>query len=96
MNADNNEGAVIGKRLRAARTAARMTQDDVAAEVGRTRQAVSLWEVGSTSPTVPELRRLCALYGVSADLVLFGEVPRVADVLATAFRGKRPADHAEV
>lgn len=37
------------------------------------RQAVSAWEVGKAMPTLLEFRELIALYGVSAERVLYGE-----------------------
>jgi transcriptional regulator with XRE-family HTH domain len=62
----------IGIRLRAARLAAKLTQQDVAKEFGRSRQSMSSWEGGKTLPTVLELRELGMLYGVSSDFLLFG------------------------
>lgn len=62
----------IGAKMREARTAARMTQDDVAMELRRSRQAISSWEAGRTAPSLEEFRDLTALYGVSADHMLCG------------------------
>jgi transcriptional regulator with XRE-family HTH domain len=62
----------IRRRFRSARRAAKLSQEDVAAELGVTRQTVSNWEVGRTSPGLAELAKICALYGVSADLILYG------------------------
>lgn len=63
----------IGARLRAARLACRMSQDDVAAVLRRpkTRQAVSRWERGFL-PTAMELRELAVIYGESLDWLLLG------------------------
>jgi transcriptional regulator with XRE-family HTH domain len=61
----------IGQRLRHARLQARLTQQDVATDFERTRQAVSAWEAGRTLPSVQEFRKLVALYGISADAILF-------------------------
>jgi transcriptional regulator with XRE-family HTH domain len=62
----------IGDRLRRARLAAELTQQDVARDFLRTRQAVSSWEAGRTLPSVLELRELAILYGVSTDMLLIG------------------------
>lgn len=62
----------IGERLRKARLSAELTQQDVATDFVRSRQAVSSWESGKTLPTLPEFRELVTLYGVSADEILFG------------------------
>lgn len=63
---------VIGDRLRRARLAAGLTQEDVARDFLRSRQAVSSWEAGRTLPNVLELRELAILYGASTDLILIG------------------------
>lgn len=60
-------------RLKRARCAAKLTQGDVAEEMGVTRQTVSSWERGTTSPSIENLAALCVIYGVSADLILYGE-----------------------
>jgi transcriptional regulator with XRE-family HTH domain len=62
----------IGGRLRAARVAAGLTQQDVATDFLRSRQAISSWESGRTLPTVLELRELAVLYGTSTDKILLG------------------------
>lgn len=68
----NQTKAEIGARLRAARVAAKMTQEDVAADFRCSRQAISSWENGHTMPSVPEFRDLATLYGVSSDILLYG------------------------
>lgn len=62
----------IGERLRTARLSAELTQQDVANDFVRTRQAISSWEAGRTLPSVLELRELAILYGVSTDRLLIG------------------------
>ena len=44
-----------------------MSQEELAERLGVSRQAVSRWELGSTLPDVPNLRKLSELFGVSAD-----------------------------
>ena len=43
----------------------RMTQEDLAEQVGVTRQAVAKWESGATVPDLEKCRRLAELFGVS-------------------------------
>ena len=62
----------IGVRLRDARLAANLKQEQVATDFLRTRQAISSWESGRTLPTLLEFRNLLTLYGVSSDKILFG------------------------
>ena len=44
-----------------------MTQEDVAGEIGVTRQAIAKWEDGETTPDLDKCRNLAALFGVSLD-----------------------------
>ena len=44
-----------------------MSQEELAERLGVSRQAVSRWELGSTLPDVPNLRKLSDLFGISAD-----------------------------
>jgi transcriptional regulator with XRE-family HTH domain len=62
----------IGARLKQARLAAKLTQENVASDLLCTRQAISAWENGKTLPTLIEFRELASLYGVSTDLLLYG------------------------
>lgn len=62
----------LGEKLTQARKAAGLTQADVAAKLNVSRQAVSRWESGDTTPSVDKLKALAKLYGVSLDW-LFGD-----------------------
>jgi len=44
-----------------------MSQEDLADKLNVSRQAISRWELGSTLPDIPNLRKLCSLFQVSAD-----------------------------
>lgn len=65
--------AAIARRLREARVASKLTQQDVASALRRSRQAVSSWEAGRTLPDLLELRDLAMTYGISTDRLLLGE-----------------------
>jgi len=69
---NNNARRAIGRRLRDAREAVNLTQQDVAEDVARSRQAISSWESGKTQPNLIELRMLAMLYGVTTDRLLIG------------------------
>jgi transcriptional regulator with XRE-family HTH domain len=69
---NSEQGRQMRGRLVEARRASRFTQEDVARELGVTRQTVSHWEHGSTEASWVDLARLCTLYGVSADQILYG------------------------
>lgn len=62
-------------RIAAVRKAAGLTQEQLGALVGVTRQAVSKWEAGQTVPDALTVAKLCEALHVSADYVLLGKEP---------------------
>lgn len=50
-----------------------MTQDFAAETLGVTRQSVSAWERGASSPSAIQLGQLAAMYCICAHKLLFGE-----------------------
>ena len=52
------------------RKARNMSQEELAENLGVSRQAVSRWEVGSTLPDASNILQLSKLFGVSADYLL--------------------------
>lgn len=62
----------IGKRLKEARKAAKLSQEEVAASLKVKRQAVSSWESGETMPEAQKWYRLGIVYGVSLDWLVYG------------------------
>ena len=63
------------ERLAFLRKAAGLTQEQLGARVGVTRQAVSKWESGQVSPDVATVARLCGALNVSADFLVLGKEP---------------------
>lgn len=63
--------AGIGMRLKAAREAAGLTQDAVAARFSVGKGTVSAWETGRGDPGIARLRELSKLYKVGADALLW-------------------------
>ena len=53
------------------RTKAGLSQDELAQKVFVTRQAVSRWERGETTPNVETLKLLSALFDVSINCLLY-------------------------
>lgn len=84
----------IGARLRAARLANHLSQDEAGASLRKDRRAVSRWELGRTQPTLLELRDLARLYGESTDWLLFGvrTAPVVGGTLQDMFREREAAE----
>lgn len=58
------------KKLMALRKKRGMSQEELADQLGVSRQAVSRWELGATLPDAPNLLKLSDLFGVSVDYLL--------------------------
>jgi transcriptional regulator with XRE-family HTH domain len=65
----------LSNRLRKARDVARLTQAELAEQIGVTSQAVSQWERGETKPEVRNLRRIAVTLQVPLTelIILMGE-----------------------
>lgn len=63
----------IGKKLKTARTAAGLTQEQVAQQLFVSRQTVSNWENERTYPDIVSVIRLSDLYSISLDELLKGD-----------------------
>ena len=62
-------------RIAAVRKAAGLTQEQLGELLGVSRQAVSKWESGQTTPDASTIAALCEKLHVSADYVLLGREP---------------------
>lgn len=65
----------IGEQIKAARERARMTQEVLAECIEVSPQYISDLERGVVGISVPTLKRLCIILGVSSDRILFGSTP---------------------
>ena len=72
-------------RIAAVRKAAGLTQEQLGELLGVTRQAVSRWESGQTTPDAATLAALCERLHVSADYVLLGKEPEEEQSAAPAY-----------
>lgn len=62
----------LGEILKDLRTENNMTQEYVAESLGITRQAVSKWETGESSPNMANLAALAKLYNIPLEDMLKG------------------------
>lgn len=60
------------------RRRAKLSQEELAARVGVSRQAVSKWELGESTPEVSKLLALARAFGVTTDQLLSEEDPSPA------------------
>ena len=65
----------IGAKIKNARTAAKLTQEQAAEALGVSRQTISNWENERTYPDIVSVVRMSDLYGVSLDHLLKEEKP---------------------
>ena len=65
----------IGKNIRKLRTAAGLTQDQLAERLFVTRQTVSNWERGTSRPDVDQLEAIAGALGTEMTVLLYGEKP---------------------
>lgn len=65
----------FGARLQQIRKAAGLSQEQLGALIGMSRQAVSKWETDQAAPDAATLALLCGVLGVSADELLGLEAP---------------------
>ena len=71
----------IGAKLRQARIAAGLTQEQTAEALGVSRQSISNWENEKNYPDIVSVVRLSDLYAANLDALLKAEAP-VSDSLA--------------
>ncbi len=57
----------LGEKILSLRTARDMSQDDLAEKLEVSRQSVSKWETGQSTPDLDKIIKLADLFGVSVD-----------------------------
>ena len=65
--------STIGSRIKQAREAARLTQQEVAVKLEVNRASVAQWEIGASKPAQDRLSPLAEFLGVSVQWLAFGE-----------------------
>jgi transcriptional regulator with XRE-family HTH domain len=63
---------MLGERIKKLRKEQNLTQSAVAAAVGVSREALSLWENGLRIPNADSLMKLCGVFGVSPNYLITG------------------------
>ncbi len=70
----------INQNLRQLRLASKLTQEQVADQIGVTRQALSSYESGRTRPDIDMLMRLSEVYHTDLDGIIYGQNRAVKSV----------------
>lgn len=72
----------FGEKLQKLRKAKGWTQEDLAAQISISRQALSKWEQGSVIPDTENVLQISKIFGVSTDYLLNDEYDSDADIPA--------------
>ncbi|MBI0162200.1 helix-turn-helix transcriptional regulator [Bartonella sp. M0283] len=78
----------LKERIKNSRIAAKMTQEELARAVGKTRNAVAQWESGLTHPRLNTLEDIAGALEVSLEWLLTGNTPNVAETEKTRTNSK--------
>ena len=70
------------EKLKAARTKAHLTQEQLAKELHISRQAVTKWETGNGNPDLDNIKRISEILDVSIDYLVKDEVERDPETLS--------------
>lgn len=62
----------MGEKILKMRKARGWSQEELAEQVGVTRQAISRWESGAVKPDADRIIAICDIFGVSADYLMRG------------------------
>ena len=60
----------LGERLLAYRNRVGLSQEKLAEKIGVTRQTVSKWELGQTTPEMDKLLEMSKIFGINVDDLL--------------------------
>lgn len=69
----------IGERLSELRKRNGLSQEELAERMGLTRQTISKWELGQSSPDIEYVIALCECFDVSSDYLLRGIEPALKE-----------------
>lgn len=72
---------MVGKNIRKYRETKKMTQDDLAAKIDVTRQAISNWETEKTQSDIETLQKIAQILEVSIEEIIYGEKREAATII---------------
>ncbi len=84
---------MVGKNIKKLRSTNGLTQEELAAKLNVTRQALSSWETGRTEPDIDTLERISQVLEVSIEDVIYGEqgTKAASDIAVTKESAKTAA-----
>ena len=88
MNYDDN----IGKNIREVRLEKGFSQEELANRLNVSRQTISKWEVGESTPDMENLVAISELFEISLDELVLNKVPEEADTSAQVVKSEFYSD----
>ena len=85
---------MLSDNIRYYRKRKEMSQDELAEQLGVSRQSISLWETGQTQPTIDNIIALTRLFGITSDELL-SDIPAAPSVDAAEPLSEPTADTAD-
>ena len=82
----------LQEKIRDCRRKAGLSQEELAAKIGVSRQAVSKWETGEAEPELAKLRLLAETFGVTADYLLSEAEPPQGGMPGASDAGRMQTD----
>ena len=70
---------LIGEKILECRKAANLSQEEFAAKIGVTRQAVSKWELDKAYPDLDKLVDICEIFQISITKFIYGQADAASE-----------------
>lgn len=83
---------MLSERIYQLRRARGLSQEQLAERVGVSRQTVSKWETGLSTPELEKLRALCDCFGVTLDALVTEDAPKDAPAVDTPPSEAKPSE----
>ena len=89
------EEMIFADKLIKLRKQAGLSQEQLAEKLDVTRQAISKWEGSISSPDIPNVLKMCELFGVTADYLLQDSIEEMPVVQAVIFDNNNSSDNTD-
>ena len=75
----------IGNKILELRKKNNLSQDALAEKIGVTRQTISKWELGETSPDIKQAKELSKVFNVSLDELTDNDIKNVLEAKVSRY-----------
>lgn len=72
IRAADIDGVAVGKRIYLLRKGKGLTIESFSAIIGYSKSSIWSWEYGKRIPSLDAVKKMCLLFGCSADFLIFG------------------------